>query len=190
MEVSQTIETEEDMLTCLRIKLFSPQQDARAPYRSLPVGERKRLAADDPLRLGRDAQACTFTLADPRVSRKQLAFHAYRTPRSPDLLFTVQNLSQKGRMSVSGLALAYLERADLPDKALIRFGEYEMLVVREPGEAKASFEVAFEVLPVAPSMETGMGAPNVTAVMDSGSCFCELRSHGPLESDETLMCHY
>nr|XP_046235941.1 TRAF-interacting protein with FHA domain-containing protein A [Scatophagus argus]XP_046235942.1 TRAF-interacting protein with FHA domain-containing protein A [Scatophagus argus] len=194
MSVSQTIETEEDILTCLHIKLYHPQQSCKGLYGLLPVGYRRKHFADDPLRLGRDAQACTFALVDARVSRKQLALHAYRTPQSPDMLFTIQNLSQRGRLSVNSSALDYLERMDLPDKALIRFGEYEMLIVRESGEAKGSFEVEFEVLAVPPSRETCMCVTSVTPVMDTGSSMlrsfpAEITAHGPLETDETLMCH-
>uniref|UniRef100_A0A3P8TMN7 TRAF-interacting protein with FHA domain-containing protein A n=1 Tax=Amphiprion percula TaxID=161767 RepID=A0A3P8TMN7_AMPPE len=194
MNVSQTMETEEDLLSCLQIKFYHPQQSCRALYGLLPLGSRSRLSADDPLRFGRDAQSCTFSLVDPRVSRKQLALFAYRTPHSPDMLFTIQNLSQRGRLSVNGQALGYLERTDLPDKALVRFGEYEMLIIRESGEAKASFEVEFEVLAVPPSREICMYEPSVTPVMDTGSRVMNrfpvhLRATGPLETDETLMCH-
>lgn len=194
MNVSQTMETEEDLLTCLHIKLYHPQQNCKGLFSSLPVGTRRRHPAEDPLRLGRDGQACTYSLVDSRVSRKQLGLQAYRTPHSPDMLFTIQNLSQRGRLSVNGLVLGYLERMDLPDKALIRFGEYEVLVVRESGEAKASFEVAFEVLAGSPSRETCMCEPNVTPVMDTGSRMmnsfpAELRELGPLETDETLICY-
>ncbi|XP_070849015.1 TRAF-interacting protein with FHA domain-containing protein A [Chaetodon trifascialis] len=194
MSVSQTMETEEDLLTCLHIKLYHPQQNCQGLYRLLPLKNRSRHSADDPLRLGRDEQACTFVLDDMKVSRKQLALHAYRKPQSPDMMFTIQNLSQKGRLSVNSSALGYLERMDLPDKALIRFGQYEMLIIRESGEAKASFEVEFEVLSVPPSRETCMWVPSKTPVMDTGSPAmstfqAELRANGPLETDETLMCH-
>ncbi|XP_029382574.1 TRAF-interacting protein with FHA domain-containing protein A isoform X2 [Echeneis naucrates] len=160
----------------------------------LPLGKRSKHSADDPLRLGRDSQACAYALVDPRVSRKQLALQAYRTAQSPDMLFTIQNLSQRGMLSVNSSALGYLERMDLPDKALIRFGEYEMLIVRESGEAKGSFEVEFEVLGVPPSRETCMCVPTMAPVMDTGSCVkidsnpAELTALGPLEMDETLLC--
>lgn len=193
MNVSQTMETEEDLLTCLHIKLYHPQQTCKGLYSLLPVGNRSRHSAEDPLRLGRDAQACTFALVDLRVSRKQLAFHAYRTAQSPDLLFSIQNLTQRGRLSVNSSVLGYLERMDLPDKALVRFGEYEMLIIRESGEAKGSFEVEFEVLTVPPSRETCMYVPSMTPVMETGSHVinavpAELRAQGPSETDETLMC--
>ncbi|XP_041820698.1 TRAF-interacting protein with FHA domain-containing protein A [Chelmon rostratus] len=194
MNVSETMETEEDLLTCLHIKLYHPQQNCKGLYSLLRLGNRSRHSADDPFRLGRDTQACTFGLFDARVSRKQLALHAYRKPQSPDMLFTIQNLSQRGQLSVNGSVLGYLERMDLPDKALIRFGEYEMLIVRESGEAKGSFEVEFEVLAVPPSRETCMCVPTNTPVMDTGSYVtstfqAELRAHFPLETDETLLCH-
>lgn len=191
MEVSHTVETEE-LMTCLQIQLYHPQQASRALYRMLPLDTRHKLQAEDPVRLGRDAQACTFVLADPRVSRKQLSLQAYRTSNSSDMLFSVQNLSQKGRVTVNGFELGFLERAELPGKALIRFGEYEMLIRRENGEAKGSFEVEFGVLAVPPSREMGMVVPNMVPVLDTGSDLSTngippLMSQGPMEMDETIM---
>lgn len=190
MSVSQTMETEEDLLTCLHIKLYHPQQNSRGLYGLIPLGKRSRHPADDPLRLGRDSQACTYGLVDPKVSRKQLSVQAYRSPRSPAMLFSIQNLSQRGRLAVNGSVLDYLERMELPDKALIRFGEYEMLVVRESGDAKGSFEVEFETLAVSPSRETCTCEPTTMPVMDTGSAVVngfssELIALGPLETDET-----
>lgn len=192
MSLSKTMETEEDSLPCLHIKIYHPQQHSKGLYQSLPLGTRHRHSAEDPIRLGRDDRACTFALVDARVSRKQLSVQAYRSPRGEDMQFTVQNLSNKLRLNVNGAQLDYLEKMDLPDKALVRFGEYEMLVARESGEAKGSFEVEFEVLPASPSRETS--APVGTPVVDTGSWNSknlspELISYGPLETDETLMCH-
>lgn len=190
MSVSQRMETEEDLLTGLQIKLYHPQQSLRGLFGLLPFGSRTRHSADDPFRLGRDGQACTYALVDARVSRKQLALHAYRTPQSPDLLFSIQNLSQRGRMSVNGSVLGYLERAELPDKALVRFGEYEVLILKESGEAKASFEVEFEVLAAPPSRETHVGVASTTPTEETAPCALRsLPHHGPLETDETLSCY-
>lgn len=192
MSVTTTMETEEDLLPCLHIKLYHPQQHCQALYQLLPLGSRCKHSADDPLRLGRDDRACTFALFDARVSRKQLSLQAYLSPHSADMLFTVQNLSQKSRMIVNGFELDYLEKMDLPDKALVRFGQYQLLIVRESGEAKGSFEVEFEVLTVSPARETC--APAGAPVVDSGSWdpksySAEFGSHGPLETDETLICY-
>lgn len=187
MNVSQTIETEEDLPTCLHIKLYNPQQICRGLYSLLPFGSRSRHSADDPVKLGRDSQACIFALADPRVSRKQLSLHAYRRPRSTDMLFSIQNLSQRGKITVNGSVLGYLERLDLPDKSLIRFGEYELLIIRESGEAMGCFEVEFEALTVPPSRESS--EPTMTPIMDTDVKSCspaDLCEHGPLETDETL----
>uniref|UniRef100_A0A3Q3B3H8 TRAF-interacting protein with FHA domain-containing protein A n=1 Tax=Kryptolebias marmoratus TaxID=37003 RepID=A0A3Q3B3H8_KRYMA len=186
------MDKEEDLLTCIHIKFYHPQQSSKGLYASLPLGTRRRHSADDPLRLGRDAGSCSYSLVDPRVSRKQLCLSAYRSPHSPDLLFTVQNLSQRGQLSVNSSALGFLERMDLPDKALIRFGEYEVLIVRESGEAKASFEVEFEVLAVPPSRETCTCEPSLPPVMDTGlmnGFTAELREHEPQEADDTLLCY-
>lgn len=190
MNVSQTMETEEDLLTCLKIKLYHPQQSSLGMYTLLPQGKRTKHDADDPLRLGRDGLSCTYVLVDRKVSRKQLSLQAYRTPQSEDMLFSIQNLSKKGRLMVNGTGLGYLEKLDLPEKALVRFGEYEVLLVRESGEAKGSFEVEFEVLGVSPFKETCQCVPSRSPVMDTGSCYTDdLKSPEPLESDETLIWH-
>lgn len=191
-DASKTMETEEDLLSCLQIKIYHPQQHFRGLYQTLAVGTRSRHSAEEPLRLGRDDRACTFALNDARVSRKQLSVQAYRSARSSDMRFAVQNLSRRAALFVNGEKLDYLERADLPDKALVKFGEYQLLVVRERGEAMGSFEVEFEVLPASPLRETCALAG--TPVADTGPCDLksfppEPTSHGPLETDETLFCY-
>lgn len=187
------METEEN-LTCLHIKLYHPDS-FRGQFGRIPQGRRHCHSADEPLRFGRDPQVCTFELPDNRVSRKQLALQAFRAPVVPDMLFALQNLSQKGRMLVDGSPLGFLERAELGDEALIAFGEYEMLVRRERGEAKDKFEVEFEILRAPPSArEMVAGVPGMTPVPETGSGhgadtygFPAELSRGPLETDETLM---
>uniref|UniRef100_A0A3Q4GB96 TRAF interacting protein with forkhead associated domain n=1 Tax=Neolamprologus brichardi TaxID=32507 RepID=A0A3Q4GB96_NEOBR len=111
-------ETDIMFLPCLQIKLYHPQQSCKGFYGHLPLGTRRRHTADDPLRLGRDTEACAYILLDPRVSHKQLALYAYHIPQSSEMLFTIQNLSQRGKLSVNTSALGYLERMDLPDKIM------------------------------------------------------------------------
>ncbi|MFT7809738.1 hypothetical protein Z043-112142 [Arapaima gigas] len=155
-------------------------------------GDRRHVhPAEDPLRFGRDAQACTFVLADPRVSRKQFALQAFRSARSSELLFAVQNLSRTGCLFMKGAQLGYLERAELPDKVLLRFGEYELLVWQQPGEARDSFEVEFEVARVSPCQEMGEGVPCRLPVMDTGLLVSQCpvsisHSQGPSETDERI----
>ncbi|KAI4896804.1 hypothetical protein NFI96_008134 [Prochilodus magdalenae] len=155
MNVSQTMTTEET-LTCLHICLYHPDQATQPLYNLLPLSRLHKMSAEDPVRLGRDAQTCTFVLNDARVSRKQISFQAYRKAGSADMHFTVQNLSQKGKVVVNGRELGHLERADLEDKALLRFSRYELLILREPGESLDSFEVLFEKQNIPPSREMGM----------------------------------
>lgn len=194
MSVSQTMETEEDFLTNLQIKLFHPQQRSKGMFSLLPLGRRIKQDADDPLRLGRDGLTCALALVDQKVSRKQLSLQAFHTPQSQGMFFTIQNLSKKGRLTVNGCNLGYLEKLDLPDKALVRFGEYEMLIVRDAGEAKGSFEVEMDVLEVSPFAETCTCVPTTSPVMDTLSEYMTpsstykggLSLREPLESDETL----
>lgn len=184
------METEEDLLPCVRIKIYHPQQGSRAPYRGLPLGTRRRHPADEPLRMGRDERACALTLADPRVSRKQLSVQAYRDPGARDLLFSVQNLSRRVRLHVNSSDLDYLERTQLPEEALVRFGEYQMLVVREAGEAEGSFEVEVEALPESPAGWRGACVCAGAPVAETGTSWDPegpSGGPGPLETDETLM---
>lgn len=194
MSVSQTMETEEDFLTNLQIKLFHPQQRSKGMFSLLRLGQRIKHDADDPLRMGRDGLSCAFALVDQKVSRKQLSLQAFHTAQSQGMFFTIQNLSKRGRLTVNGHGLGYLEKLDLPDKALVRFGEYEMLIVREAGEAEGSFEVELDVLEVSPFAETCPCIPDSSPVMDTLSEYTTASPgykggsnlHEPLESDETL----
>ncbi|XP_057711010.1 TRAF-interacting protein with FHA domain-containing protein A [Corythoichthys intestinalis] len=185
MNVCQTMETEEDLLTCLSIRLYHPQQHRKGLFSLLPLGNRSKHPADESLRFGRDAQSCTFALVDSRVSRKQFALQAYRIPETSEMQFILQNLSQTVKVTVNGSTLDFLEKTDLPRKALVRFTEYEMLIVREEGEAKQSFEVELEILSVPPSRETGPCEHCAMPIMDTGRPpLSELRV--PSETDETL----
>ncbi|KAM9832891.1 TRAF-interacting protein with FHA domain-containing protein A [Syngnathus typhle] len=187
MNVSQTIATDEGLLTCLHISFYHPQQHYKGLYHLLPLGNKSKHLADESVRLGRDAQSCTFALADPRVSRKQLALQAYRTPESPEMLFSLQNLSQTVKVSVNGTSLDFLERADLPSKALVRFGEYEILIIKEASEAKLNFEVELEVLLVPPSRETGNCEPCNLPTIEMGTHLIpEQPVQVPIETDEEL----
>ncbi|XP_061768763.1 TRAF-interacting protein with FHA domain-containing protein A-like [Nerophis ophidion] len=189
MNVSEILETEEDLLTCLYIKFYHPKQHTQGFYSLLPLGNRSKHSADTPLLLGRDVQVCTFPMVDRRVSRKQLAFHAYRMPGSPDMQFTLQNLSKTSKVYVNSSALDFLERVDLPSKALVRFMQYEMLITKENGEAKGSFEVELDVLPAPPLKETFFCEPSTLPVMETGSQLKpQAEFQSPLETDETYSC--
>ncbi|GAA6109552.1 TRAF-interacting protein with FHA domain-containing protein A [Tachysurus ichikawai] len=186
--VSQTMVTEEN-LTCLHVQMYHPDQSVQPLYSLLRMNQPYKINGEDPIRIGRDGQSCSFVLNDTRVSRKQLSIQAYRKPGSVDLRFTVQNMSLKGKIIVNGHELGHLERTDLEEKALLRFGRYELLIWKESGEAQDSFEVLFEKLNVSPSREMGIDSPCRIAVMDTGIRIhqnVEPLSPEPLESDENL----
>lgn len=148
--------------------------------------------AEDPLRLGRDGQACTFVLNDTCVSRKQLSIQAYKKAGSPCLSFMIQNISQRGKLMVGGSELRYLERAEMDDKALLRFGRYELLIFQEPGESQTKFEVLFQTCNTPPSQEMGVDVPCREPILESGGLWGNFQngehaSQYPLESDETIL---
>ncbi|KAM9501146.1 TRAF-interacting protein with FHA domain-containing protein A [Clarias gariepinus] len=188
LAVSQTMVTEET-LACLHLQLYHPEQSRHPLYSLLRMNQPYKISTEDPIRLGRDGQSCSFVLNDTRVSRKLLSIQAYRKRGSPDLRFSVQNMSLKGKILVNGCELSYLERVDLEEKALLRFGKYELFIWHEPGEAQDSFEVLFEKLNVSPSREMGIDMPCRIPVMDTGVRNYQneaLMSPEPLESDETV----
>ncbi|KAL6490840.1 hypothetical protein MHYP_G00011850 [Metynnis hypsauchen] len=128
-------------------------------------------------------------LSEGKHYKKQISFQAYRKSGSADLHFTVQNISQKGKVVVNGCELGHLERVDLEDKALLRFGRYELLVLREPGESQDGFEVLFEKQNIPPSREMGMDVTFRSAVMETGMRNYQNGgpvSQEPLEFDETM----
>lgn len=188
LAVSQSMPTEE-VLTSLHIQLYHPDQAMQPIYSLLKLNFSYKIPAEDPVRLGRDGQMCNFLLNDARVSRKQLSIQAFRRAGSHDMRFSVQNMSQRGKVLVSGVELSHLERADLDDKTFLRFGKYEMLIWRDPGEAEDCFEVVFEKLNIPPSREMGIDVPCQLAVMDTSVRNCQNAapiSQEPLESDETV----
>lgn len=93
---------------------------------------------------------------------------------------------------VSGSELRYLERAELDEKVLCRFGRYELLIWQEPGDSENKFEVLFETCNAPPSQELGIDVPCKSPVMDTGVPWRNFEdrspaSQEPLESDETLV---
>lgn len=188
MQPSHKAETEE-YLTCLHVQLHHPQRPTEGVYRLMPLNRRQKLPAEDPLRLGRNEDTCTFALADRRVSRKQLSIQAFRSSRSSELLFQVQNLSQRGSMSVNGAKLEYLHWAELPGKALVCFGEHQLLICQEPGEGQSQFEVEFRVSRHPLIQESGAGVPCGVPVMERGvelPLSSSLSPQTPLETDEEM----
>lgn len=186
--VSQTLVTEES-LTCLHVQLYHPDQSRQPLYNLLHINHPYKISAEDAIRIGRDGHMCSFVLNDTRVSRKQLSIQAYRRPGSQELRFTAQNMSQRGKILVNGHELGHLERTDLEEKALLRFGNYELLIWKEPGEAQDCFEVLFEKCKFSPSREMGIDLPCRIAVIDTGMINYQNVapiSQEPLESDENL----
>ncbi|XP_051579314.1 TRAF-interacting protein with FHA domain-containing protein A-like [Myxocyprinus asiaticus] len=156
-EISK-LETEE-LLTCLRLQLFHPDQACHPAFHDLPLNQPYKMDAEDPLRLGHDGQACTFVLNDTFVSRKQFSIQAYRKSGNSCLSFMIQNMSQKGKLMVSGSELRHLKRAELDDKSLLWFARYEMLIWQEQGESQSKFEVLFKTCNRPTSQEMGIDVP-------------------------------
>lgn len=93
---------------------------------------------------------------------------------------------------VGGSELRYLERAELDDKVLLRFGRYELLIWQEQGDSEHKYEVLFETCNTPPSQELGIDVSCNQPVMDTGLPLRSFENGGPasqepLESDETVI---
>ncbi|MBN3310762.1 TRAF-interacting protein with FHA domain-containing protein A [Amia ocellicauda] len=180
----------EELLTCLRIQIYHPQQSSKDVCRHLTLYKKQKHALEVMLQFGRDAKVCDFSLYDSRVSRRQFAIEAFRPFNSSELAFEIKNLSKKGKMAVNGLELDYLNKVDLPDKALVRFSEFQLMFFTEPGDSNQGFDILFEQAPGPLCQEVG-DAEYPVPVTDTGFDYVapvrQFSLQGPLENDERML---
>ncbi|XP_069039023.1 TRAF-interacting protein with FHA domain-containing protein A-like [Lepisosteus oculatus] len=183
----------EETLTCLRIQVYHPHQSAKDVFRHLQFHRKLRHRAEDTVLFGRDAKACDVSFYDTRVSRSQFALQAFRAFERSELCFEIKHVSKRGSMAVNGLPLQHLHKVELPEKALVRFSDFQLLILKEPGESRDSFEIVFEPCAAPPCQEVGEVVPCGSPVVDSGfhSQECAVSAsvslRGPLENDERML---
>lgn len=140
----ETTETEETV-TCLCITVYHPEQDKKQVFRTLKFCQQQQLRADELVKFGRDPNFCLFNFVDGRVSRIQFALHFFKHFNSTEFGFELKNLSKKVKLIVEHAELAYLNKVDLPETCLVRFGDYEMLMQKQGGQSENYFEIRFEL---------------------------------------------
>ncbi|XP_043917482.1 TRAF-interacting protein with FHA domain-containing protein A [Protopterus annectens] len=179
----------EETLTHLSMKLYHSMQRDKPIFQQIHFGRRQRYQTDEILKFGRDSKTCSIVLLDPRASRMQFSLQAFRQFNSTELCFEIKNVSRKVKMAVGNTVLDFLNKLTLPNKCLIRFGEFQILFEKEDGESVTHFETCFElarspVVQEVPLVSSLSPVPE-TAVLNSGSNYYQYPSYSlPAEMDE------
>ncbi|XP_028660929.2 TRAF-interacting protein with FHA domain-containing protein A-like [Erpetoichthys calabaricus] len=169
MSALDDLETEE-VLPCIRLKAYHPYHEIKNVFQFLHFNKKMKHRADEALKVGRDSKMCDIQLHDLRVSRMQFAIEAFRYFNSSELSFEIKNLSQKGRLTVNNAELEYLNKVELPRKAIVRFAEFVFLVEKEDGESTDYFETVFELAALPPSLEL-ICCSSLSPVPETGLAF-------------------
>ncbi|KAM4807720.1 TRAF-interacting protein with FHA domain-containing protein A [Rhinophrynus dorsalis] len=143
-EASHDLETEQ-VLTCLRMKMYHPNQRENKIFSTINLCKNEEIRADAVVSFGRDYRACKYVLANNRISRVQFSLQFFKPFGSDIATFEIKNLSTKTKLYVDNLELNYLNKTELPSKCIIRFGDIQILVEKEQGDSDEKFEIWCEV---------------------------------------------
>uniref|UniRef100_A0A8C4QS70 TRAF-interacting protein with FHA domain-containing protein A n=1 Tax=Eptatretus burgeri TaxID=7764 RepID=A0A8C4QS70_EPTBU len=132
---NNSAETEE-LPPILHLTFYHPQ--GACVFLLLPEREKyHKFEGHKVVTLGR-ADSCTLRLNHKRVSREQLQIRAWRPRPDTIVSFEVVNTS-KQPLQLNGTMVGYLCRSALSAKSLLTFGEFEVFINIENGEAQDSF---------------------------------------------------
>ncbi|KAM3937479.1 TRAF-interacting protein with FHA domain-containing protein A [Leptodactylus fuscus] len=156
----------EQTLTCLQMRMYHPHQEDRRIFSAIDLCKTHEIKAEEVVMFGRDVNSCKFKLLHNKVSRMQFALQFFKPLNSSTTSFEIKNLSKKTKLYVDGWELNYLNKADLPPKCMIRFGEFQMLIEIEAGESEDKFAVYCEVSRF--SLVQEIGHPVMLAIPENG----------------------
>lgn len=171
----------EQTLACLHMKMFHPDQHDRRIFSAIELGKRQDIRAEEAVLFGRDINSCKFKLLHNKVSRLQFALQFFKPLNSSITSFEIKNLSRKTKLYIDGLELNYLNKADLPPKCMIRFGEFQILIENEAGESEDKFAIYCEVSRF--SLVQEVGHPVMIAIPENGPL--HVADYGPLTVPST-----
>ncbi|XP_063166753.1 TRAF-interacting protein with FHA domain-containing protein A [Candoia aspera] len=135
----------EETVTCLQITVYHPRQEEQPVFHALKFSHQQQLRADDIVKFGRDSNICHFQFIDARVSRVQFGLQFFKHFNSSAFGFEIKNLSKKGKLIVDNTELAYLNKVNLPDRCMVCFGDYQMLLQKQEGQSNDYFNICFEL---------------------------------------------
>ncbi|XP_068137489.1 TRAF-interacting protein with FHA domain-containing protein A [Hyperolius riggenbachi] len=136
----------EQTLKCLHVKMYHPhnRHDKRI-FSAFNLGRKEEVKAEEAAVFGRDVNVCRFKLLNSKASRLQFMFQYFKPLHSSSMAFEIKNLSKKTKLHVDGVELDYLNKVDLPDKCMINFGDFQMLLETEDGESEDLYAICCEV---------------------------------------------
>ncbi|XP_042323344.1 TRAF-interacting protein with FHA domain-containing protein A [Sceloporus undulatus] len=140
----ETADTEET-LTCLHITVFHPEQEKKQVFQALPFYKRQQLKVDELIKFGRNCNICRFNFEDAQVSRIQFALELFRPFGSSEFVFEIKNLSKRVKLFVNNVELAYFNKFILPERCLVHFGDYQLLMQKQDGQSENYFEISFDM---------------------------------------------
>lgn len=170
----------EETVTCLKITIYHPKQEEKPVFGALRFCHQQQLRADETVKFGRDSKICHFHFLDSRVSRVQFGLQFFRYFNSSEFGFEIKNLSKKGKLTVDDVELAYLNKVNLPDKCMVCFGDYQMLLQKQEGQCEDYFNICFELARTSLLQEKNLVLKK--PVCESSSSYC----HSPTEMDESV----
>ncbi|XP_059820894.1 TRAF-interacting protein with FHA domain-containing protein A-like [Hypanus sabinus] len=176
----ETDETEET-ITSLHIGVYHPQASV---FKSLNFNEKQKYRGEESIKFGRDSKVCQFPLLDKRASRIQFVIQSFRHADSSELCFEIKNVSLRTQLSVNGVTLDHLNRIDLPNKCILRFGEFQFCLEKESGEDREHFEVKF-TLSFVPFCQEGIVEALSHPVTESGVLNVPVTQHQSQTAVET-----
>ena len=91
-------------------------------------------------------------------------------------------MSRKTNLIVDDRELGYLNKMDLPDRCMIRFGNYQFLVEKEDGQSLEFFEIQF-FLSKRPLLQENNWLPQPTPECGS-HLSCSTQNNSPMEVGE------
>ncbi|ELV13713.1 TRAF-interacting protein with FHA domain-containing protein A [Tupaia chinensis] len=173
----------EETVTCLKVTVYHPSQLQSGVFQSIRFYSREKLPSSEVVRFGRNPGVCQYTFQDRQASRVQFCLQLFKKPDSSVLSFEIKNMSKRSRLLVGGRELGYLNKADLPHRCLVRFGQYQLLMEQEDGESLEFFETQFTLSPSSLLQENN-GFPQSPIPEYGGYSPCSTHGTSPTEMDE------
>lgn len=182
MSSFEDVDTEETV-TSLHMTLYHPGHQRSGIFQSIKFCNRETLPTSEVVKFGRNSSTCRYTFQDKQVSRVQFSLQLFKKFDSSVVSFEIKNMSKKTNLLVDDKELGYLNKMDLPDKCLIRFGDYQFLVEKEDGESLEFFEIQF-FLSIRPLLQENKWLPQ-KPTPECGSCSpCSTQNNSPMEAGE------
>ncbi|XP_062839496.1 TRAF-interacting protein with FHA domain-containing protein A-like [Anolis carolinensis] len=170
----ETADTEET-ITSLNLTVYHPEQDKKQVFRAIKFCQRQQLTVDEFVKFGRNRDICHFQFVDTQVSRIQFALQLFRPFGSSEFAFEIKNLSKRVKLTVDDVELAYLNKIILPQRCLVCFGNYQLLMHKQDGQSENFFETSFDM------SKTSLRQKVVTLpIPESGV----VKNEFPVEADE------